>query len=327
MPEVVHHGRMLVEGTSLHWVELGGAGSGTAPPVVLLHGITDSHLAWNSVAPLLARDRRVLVPDLPGCGLSSRPDASYALRWHAHVIACWLEAMGLSEVDIVGHSFGGGVVQMLLLECPQRIRRIVLVASGGLGREVGFWLKLATAFPMAVEHLGQPFMSFGTRRALGHAHELSSARDVAALSDMNAEKGTARAFSRTARDVIDWRGQRRLFSQRASEVSTFPPIAVFWGDRDTLIPIAHGRAFVAATEGTRFKVFEGCGHYPFQQQPEAFVAALREFLDDPTAPPVRLRAPTAQAREPAALARRVVRVVSRTVQRLRDSTGPLERQR
>ena len=302
----------MVEGTVLHWAELGGnaAAPPSAPPVVLLHGLTDSHLTWRSVAPLLARDRRVLMPDLPGCGLSSRPDASYALDWHARVIARWIKSLGLPEVDIVGHSFGGGVAQMLLLECPERIRRVVLVASGGLGRDVGFWLKLAT-FPKVVERFGQPFMGFGTRRALGGAHERSSAQDVRALSRMNAERGTARAFSRTVRDVIDWRGQRRLFSQRASEVSVFPPIAVFWGDHDTMIPIAHGKALVAATEGIRLEVFPGCGHYLHQQQPETFVEALREFLDDPNASRARLRAPAAIVR-PASLLKRLVGLTTAT---------------
>lgn len=318
------HGRVLVEGTRLHWAELGGNGAATsAPPVVLLHGLTDSHLTWNSVAPLLARDRRVLMPDLPGCGLSSRPDASYELGWHARVIARWLQSMGLTEVDIVGHSFGGGVAQVLLLECPERIRRIVLVAPGGLGRDVGFWLKLAT-FPKVVEYFGQPFMGFGTRRALGGAHERSSEHDVKALSQMNAARGTARAFSRTVRDVIDWRGQRRLFSHRSDEVSVFPPIAVFWGDRDTLIPIAHGEAFVAATEGVELKVFSDCGHYLYQQQPEAFVDALREFLDDPSAPPARLRVTALEPKQPAPIPKRIVRAVVRGLQRLRAGAEQMQ---
>jgi hypothetical protein len=142
---------------------------------------------------------------------------------------------------------------------------------------------------------------------------------------MNAERGTARAFSRTVRDVIDWRGQRRLFSQRAREVSVFPPIAVFWGDHDTLIPIAHGKAFVASTEDVRFKAFSGCGHYLYQQQPEAFVAALREFLDDPSAPHVRLRA-TAVERQLAPIPKRIAHAFSRSLQRLRESTEQVQRE-
>lgn len=286
MADELAHAYLDVDGVRLHWAELGA--STAHPPVVLLHGITDSHLSWRTVAPELARDRRVLMPDLPGCGLSARPDASYKLEWQAQVIARWLQLLDLTSVDVVGHSYGGGVAQMLLLACPARIHRIVLVASGGLGRDVGFWLRLAT-FPKAVELWGQPFMAFGTRRALGRASEPGSRDDVAALSSMNATRGTARAFSRTVRDVINWQGQTRMFLQRAREVAAFPPIAVFWGEQDRLIPIAHGERFADVMEGARFLAFPGCGHYLHQQRPVDFARATLSFLDDPSAQPARLR--------------------------------------
>lgn len=317
------HAKVAIDGMSMHWAELGSASAMSgAPPLVLLHGIMDSHLTWNAVAPMLATDRRVLMPDLFGCGLSDRPNASYALEWHAKMIARWLEALGLTQVDVVGHSFGGGVAQMLLLACPERIRRIALVASGGLGRDVGFWLKLA-AFPKAVEYFGQPFMSFGTRRTIGGARRSSSALDVDALSAMNAKRGTARAFSRTVRDVIRFGGQTRHFSHRASEVSTLPPIRVFWGDRDHLIPIAHGNAFVASTEGVQLVVFAGCGHYLHQEQPEAFAKALLAFLDAADLPAARLRAPVVPPPALAARAFSAADVVRRVRERLRDTRARL----
>jgi len=285
MKEDPRHSFVSIDGMRLHWAELGEA-TDTAP-VVLLHGILDAHLTWKPVGRALATDRRVLMPDLLGCGLSERPDASYELGWHAQVIARWLETLGLERVDVVGHSFGGGVAQMLLLECFTRIRRLVLVASGGLGRSVGFWLRLAT-LPRVVELFGQPFMAFGTRRALGGASAMSK-QDIAELSALNAQPGSARAFARTVCDVIDWRGQRRIFSQHAHEISQLPPVAVFWGDRDVIIPIAHATAFTAAVEGAVFKRFDGCGHYLHQEQPEAFVSAVRDFLDDPSPIAVRLK--------------------------------------
>jgi pimeloyl-ACP methyl ester carboxylesterase len=282
----LRHDYADVDGVQMHWAELGAASS--RPTLVLLHGLMDSHLTWRQAAEDLARDRLVLMPDLLGCGLSSRPNASYELQWHARIIAFWLAQRGLATVDVVGHSYGGGVAQMLLLECPERIHRIVLVAAGGLGRDVGFWLKFGT-FPHFVEHYGQPFMAFGTLRALGHARDERGKADVRALSRMNATRGTARAFSRTVRDVINFGGQTRLFLQRAHEVTSFPPIAVFWGDNDVLIPIAHGRAFVQRMEGARFVSFAGRGHYLHQEDAAGFAATVREFLDDPTALPVRLR--------------------------------------
>ena len=164
---------------------------------------------------------------------------------------------------------------------------MVLVASGGLGRRVGFWLRLATV-PRVVELFGQPFMAFGTRCALGGASAMSK-EDIAELSALNAAQGSARAFARTVADVIDWRGQRRSFFQSAREITQLPPVAVFWGDRDAIIPIGHAKAFAASVEGAVFKRFDGCGHYLHQERPRAFVTAIRDFLDDPSAVAVRLK--------------------------------------
>jgi pimeloyl-ACP methyl ester carboxylesterase len=281
----VLHSFSRVEGVRLHWAELGRA-NGTVP-LVLLHGLNDSHLTWKHVAPALAHNRRVLMPDLPGHGMSERPDASYELGWHAHLIAKWFEQIGVELADVVGHSYGGGVAQMLLLECPARVRRLVLVASGGLGREIGIALRLAT-IPQVVEFFGQPFMAVGTRLALrGSGY---SKQDIAETCAMIAKPGSARAFARAVRDIADWRGQRKTFYQRANELRALPPIAVVWGDRDTMIPITHGKAFAESAEGVVFKPFPNCSHYLHHDRPDLFVAALREFLDTPTVPPARLRA-------------------------------------
>jgi pimeloyl-ACP methyl ester carboxylesterase len=276
---------VTVAGVRLHWVEVGEARS--TPPVVLLHGLNNSARSWAQVAPFLATDRRVLMPDLPGHGESERPDASYELAWYAHIMARWLESLGLEHADIVGHSFGGGIAQMLLLERPHRVRRLVLVAAGGLGTGVGLWLRLAS-LPRLVELLGQPFMALGTRLALRSARAGVTRADIAELSRLNSTAGSARVFARSVRDVIDWRGQRRMFIQRAREIEQLPPVLVLWGDRDSLIPIEQGRAFAALLEGAVFVTFEGCGHYLHNERPEAFARAVRRFLDDPTVTATRL---------------------------------------
>jgi pimeloyl-ACP methyl ester carboxylesterase len=275
-----------VQGVRLHWAELGEPS--IRPPLVLLHGLNDCYRTWRRLAPRLARDRRVLMPDLPGHGLSGRPDASYELQWYAHVMARWLDTAGVDCADVVGHSFGGGVAQMMLLERPERIRRLVLVASGGLGREVAVSLRLA-AIPLVVEHLGQPFMGPCTRLALKATGDVLSREDTARLCAMNAQSGSARAFARTVRDIIDWRGQRRTFLQSADELPTLPPIAVFWGDRDAVIPFSHAEDLARSVEGVRVTRFDGCGHYPHHEKPAAFVHALLDFLDSPAAQAARLR--------------------------------------
>ncbi|HEY1535501.1 MAG TPA: alpha/beta fold hydrolase [Polyangiaceae bacterium] len=277
---------MTVEGVRLHWAEVGEASDAT--PLVLLHGLNNSCLSWSRVAPLLATDRRVLMPDLPGHGQSERPNVAYELEWYARIIAGWLEALGLEQVDIVGHSFGGGVAQMLLLRCPERVRRLVLVAAGGLGKDVGRWLRLAS-LPYVVEYLGQPFMPLGTHLALRNVREGVTREDIAELSRLNAQPGSARAFARSVRNVINWRGQKHSFFHRAHEIQKLPPMLIMWGDRDGIIPIEQGRALAARLHGAHFKTFEHCGHYPHNEQPQVFTRSVRKFLDDPSVSAAALR--------------------------------------
>ena len=271
---------LRIEGARLHWCEIPGPSDAKAVPLLLLHGLHDSHLSWQNVAPLFGATRRVLMPDLLGCGLSDRPDATYALSWHARAIAQWLEAIGVHEVDVVGHSFGGGVGQMLLLEPAVRVRRLGLLASGGLGRDVGVWLRLAT-LPL-IESFGQPFMRHGTRYFLRALNPSLRLEDLDRMSAMNARKGSARAFARTVRDVIDWRGQRRMFFERAHEVPNLPPVLICWGDRDGVIPIEHGIEFARAVDCVTFHRIEGAGHWLHHERPEQVVDALRALRANAT---------------------------------------------
>lgn len=276
MSEDGAHARTIpVGGVDLHWMELG-----SGPPLVLLHGLGESHHTWSRIAPRLAREYRVLMPDLGGHGRSARPNASYSLAWHARVIGTWTDALGLDRFDLVGHSFGGGVAQWMLLDHAPRIRKLALVAAGGLGREVTLALRLA-AFPHLIERLGQPFMLPGSFAAFGSMRNAYSPGEVWQLARWNASRGSARAFARTVRDVIDLRGQSRGFFERAHEIATLPDIELFWGEDDRVIPLSHGLLAASQIDGATLHRFPDCGHYPHRERPNRFLALLRAFLGDP----------------------------------------------
>jgi pimeloyl-ACP methyl ester carboxylesterase len=279
-PGLVSHRFTRVLGTQIFHDEMG-----SGKPLVLVHGLNDSHRSWHRIMPLLARSRRVLALDLAGCGLSGRPDASYTLEWHADVVHAWLDALGIGECDVVGHSYGGGVAQYMLLRQPCRIRRLALVAAGGLGREVSFELRLAS-LPMVVERFGQPFMALAAGPALRAVGGVVDREGEQWMRKVNSFPGTARAFSRTVRDVIDWRGQRRHFRDRAREIDQFPPVALLWGDKDRVIPHAHAIASMELMRGATLTTFPGCGHFPHHQCPQEVARALTGFFDAPRAQPV-----------------------------------------
>ncbi len=273
-----------IRGVHVHFAEMG---SGRA--TVLLHGVCDSHRAWRKVAPLLGRSRRLLMPDLPGHGLSDRPDAPYTIEWYGRILADFVDALGLRSFDLVGHSFGGGVAQMLLLTHAARIGRLALVGSGGLGPEVTFALRLWSALRGA-ERIAQPLLSPGTRLAVASLLPGSDREDVDFLSWMNAMPGTGRALSRTVRAVIDWRGQKLQLFDRAAELPRLlPRIALFWGTRDPIIPVDHAQALVARMDNVTLTQFESSGHWPQLEQPEEFALALAQFLGAPLAARARLR--------------------------------------
>jgi pimeloyl-ACP methyl ester carboxylesterase len=273
-------------GVDLHVLELGPARPAQLPPLLLLHGISDTHLTWSKVAPALAERRRVIMPDLAGHGLSGRPDASYALDWHAAMIGALLDAMDLGRVDVAGHSYGGGVAQWLLLAHRERVRRMMLVASGGLGRDVSAELRIASLG--LIEHVGQPFFGVGTRIGLAAAGGHFDRTETSEIAWMASRPGTARALSRTVEDVIDLDGQRRHFLERAAEIRSLPPLAFAWGDRDRVLPFRHATDALAILEGAPLSRYEGCGHFPHRESPLRFTSELEAFLDADVLPTPRL---------------------------------------
>src|SRR5213078_2545152 len=103
-----------------------------------------SSLTWEEVIEPLAERYTVVAPDLLGHGASAKPRGDYSLGAYASGIRDLLGALGHDRGTIVGHSLGGGVAMQMAYQFPERCERLVLVSSGGLGREVNAMLRAAT---------------------------------------------------------------------------------------------------------------------------------------------------------------------------------------
>ncbi len=276
---------LTVGSCDVHWEEIAppprsDERGGRARPLVLLHGLSDSGRTWNRVADRLASHRRVIMPDLPGHGRSSRPDVSYDVAFYAKTMAAFVNALDLEDFDLAGHSLGGGVAQRMLLEPMGNVHRLALVASGGLGREVAWFLRVA-AVTGALEKIGQPFMRRGTGLGMRILGGDFGEDDRHHLGTLNERAGSARALSRTLGSSVSLRGQRQTFLERAHELDELPPMAIFWGERDAIIPVKHARHVAEHLEGVTIRRFERAGHYPHREAPHEFVPALLRFLDTP----------------------------------------------
>jgi pimeloyl-ACP methyl ester carboxylesterase len=265
---------------------------GSGPALLLLHGVTDSSATWEGVAPFLAGHFTLIAPDLLGHGESATPRGDYSLGAHASGARDVLTALGIDHATIVGHSLGGGVAMQFAYQFPERCERLVLVSSGGLGREVHLLLR-AAALPGA-DWVLPALTSAGLlgvgRRAGGLLRRLRLAPsgDLAVLANGFASLdngGSRQAFLHTVRAVIEPGGQRVSAHDRLDLAGLLPSLIV-WGEKDSIIPVDHGEAAHAAMPGSRFEVFAGCGHMPHDAEPERFAELLIEFCE--TTEPARL---------------------------------------
>jgi pimeloyl-ACP methyl ester carboxylesterase len=269
----------------IHGHRVGYRMAGEGPALVLVHGLTGSSTTWREVMPTLARDHTVIAPDLLGHGESAKPRGDYSLGAHANGVRDLLVALGVERATIVGHSLGGGIAMQLAYQHPQRCERLVLVASGGLGKEVNLLLR---AVSLPGSELVMPVLLSGQlHRALTSLGELLGRagarlsvsqkeiwRSYTGISDVRGRL----AFIHTVRSVIDPLGQRVSARDRLYLAEKMPTLIV-WGTNDRIIPVEHAYAAHALMPGSHLSVVEGAGHFLPYEQPEVFLDALVPFLD------------------------------------------------
>ncbi len=263
---------------------------GEGPVLLLLHGIAGSSRAWREVMPALAGEYRMIAPDLIGHGESAKPVGDYSLGAYASGMRDFLGVLGVERATLVGQSFGGGVAMQLAYQHPEVCERLVLVDSGGLGREVSPILRAVTlplaeyvlpiVFPSFVKDRGDAVSRFLKQRGIqsGRAAEMWLAYRSLTESD------NRKAFVRTMRSVIDPGGQTVSAMDRLYLAASVPTLIV-WGEDDPIIPVSHGHAAHEVIVGSRLEIIEGVGHFPHVEAPERFVEVLRDFLQtSPVAP-------------------------------------------
>ena len=233
--------------------------------------------------PALAERFTVVAPDLLGHGESAKPRGEYSLGAHANVLRDLLNALGHERATFVGQSLGGGVAMQLAYQFPERCERLVLVGSGGLGREVNGVLRALTVpgaeyvLPLVctrgVRDAGNRVAAWLSRAGLRAPVVEEIWRSYTSL----AEADTRQAFFRTLRAVVDLGGQTVSATNRLYLTSQVPTLIV-WGAQDRIIPVSHAVAAHGAMPGSRLEVFDGAGHFPHCEVPERFLEALVDFL-------------------------------------------------
>jgi pimeloyl-ACP methyl ester carboxylesterase len=277
--------RIRCEQIELHGHEVSYQIAGEGPVILLIHGIAGRSEQWLDAMSILADSHTVIAPDLLGHGRSAKPRGDYSLGAYAAGLRDLLVALDCSKATVVGHSLGGGIALQFTYQFPERSARLVLVSSGGLGREVHPLLRAAT---LPGSELVLPLISNDTVRGAGTAVSqlvgrlgfragpdiAEFARGYGSLSDGDARQ----AFLHTLRAVIDHGGQRVNASDRLYLAEDMPTLIV-WGRRDPIIPVHHAGVAHRAMPGSRLEVFDDAGHFPQLDEPVRFARMLTDFIE------------------------------------------------
>jgi pimeloyl-ACP methyl ester carboxylesterase len=291
-----------VHGNLVHYDEAGADSGG--PVVVLIHGMASRAAQWHGVMAELGETCHVIAADLLGHGESAKPRGDYSLGAHACGVRDLLAALGHDRVTLVGHSLGGGVAMQFAYQFPERVERLALIDSGGLGPEVSAWLRAAS---LPGSELVLPVLTASYVRRAGGAVGRAMGKAGITLPPGLAEclvsfasladPATRSAFIHTARSVLDVAGQRVDARDRLYLAKDLPMLIV-WGGRDTIIPLSHGVSLAEKVPTARLEVFVRSGHFPHLSEPQRLANVLAEFVAhteaaalDPTTLTERLRQP------------------------------------
>src|SRR5579883_667635 len=235
-----------VHGQPIHY-EVAGEGE----PVVLVHGLSESTRVWYRNLPALAERYRVYLIDLPGFGAMREFHRQFDLKQCGTWLNEWMQAVGLEEVYLVGHSMGGYVSMALAAAHPEKVRRLVLVDSIG----IPFNLPVSRLVYPALKAIARTIPSFWM--CIGYDYLRAGPRMV-----LNAS--------------------RQIVALEAAEVlaAVRVPTLVIWGENDDLVPLTLGRRLHASLAGARLHVLPGTNLFCMFEKPHEFNQVLLAFLQE-----------------------------------------------
>jgi 3-oxoadipate enol-lactonase len=244
---------------------------GQGEPLVLVHGLGEDHRAWNGLVPLLAGHRRLIACDVRGHGGTPLGEADGTLGQLGADLLALLQALGLGWADLCGFSLGGTIVLRAAIDAPDRVRRLVAVAtSSRVGRTARQWYEDRAEQADRGAAALHPYLEEDTRLQFAGAPGAAADQWLLrrqATADPRGFANACRAMGRLHDEPLDAELHRIT-----------APALVVAAERDQLCPPHAGRAVAAAIPGAELAVVPGCGHPVAVERPEELSRILLDFL-------------------------------------------------
>jgi non-heme chloroperoxidase len=252
----------LPTGVTLKYVE---EGPQNAPPLILLHGLTDSSRSWSMTVPHLAESYHVLVLDQRGHGDSESPQCCYAIPDFAGDVVVFMDTLKIPKATIAGHSMGSFIAEYLAVDRPERVDKLILVgaAASGVGNETLDWVL------ESVEQFTDP---------------IDPKFIVEWTSNPNPvdEEFLKHVMPETAKVPPHvWRGATLglMVEDHGHLLARIKaPVLIIWGDQDSIFKSKDEETLRKGLPSAEFRVYEGIGHNVQWEQPERVAKDIAEFM-------------------------------------------------
>jgi 4,5:9,10-diseco-3-hydroxy-5,9,17-trioxoandrosta-1(10),2-diene-4-oate hydrolase len=266
---------VLVDGVKVHYQR-----AGTGRPLLLLHGLVGSAKNWRQNITFLSRDSSVYAVDLFNMGESERiPGLNAGLEATADRLAACMDALGVAEADIAGHSHGGAVAMMFAARHPDRVRSLILFAPANpfcdLGHQLirfyqtrfGIWL--ARQIPVLPRMLKATALS----RMYGDPSRVSAGSLEGYIEGLHVPGTMDHILQIVDRWFVDMGLLRSALTGLVAK-----PTLLIWGDRDRAVGLPSGRELQRTLPQSSLMVIPGAGHIPFEEVPDICNKAMRDWL-------------------------------------------------
>lgn len=270
-----------VVGLRIHCLMAGQTGA----PVLLLHGggYDSASLSYGPSIGPVSQSHTVFAPDWPGYGQSDKPNTRYTTEYYETFLGHLMDALGLEKASLVGISMGGAISLGFSLHSPERVEKLVLVDSHGLGKEVpGRVMSYAVVRLPLLNRLVWTLMS-RSRRMVGWSlrtvfHDPRTVTRSLVEEDIQAAKKTdsGKAWRSWQRSEIGLGGYRTNFVDELHTLAM--PTLILHGEEDRYVPVSWARRAHALIEDSELHIFPQCGHWLTREKPTEFNRAVLEFL-------------------------------------------------
>ncbi|HUT44378.1 MAG TPA: alpha/beta hydrolase [Desulfobacterales bacterium] len=244
--------------------------AGTGEPLVLLHGAGGGAVLWGPILDLLSKHFHVIAPDVVGYGESDKPDAPYDKVFFSTWFRSFCDSLNMGKINLLGNSQGGAIAMQFTLDNPDRVKKLILVGSAGLGAwgiSPGAMFKMAAANIFPTKRTVQKIAKY-----LVHKTDNFPGDDgIAYLLEVIRSSGGKLPF-------VNGKGRAvaPFSSDKLRQITN--PALIIWGAEDRILPVSHGKKGHEKMPNAKLRIIPDAGHTPFIDLPEEFKDIILHFI-------------------------------------------------